>query len=129
MQTQFFKRRMIAFAIDFFISLLLSFPLLLFILLISDYAHIDMNVLDKFYTLCFMIIFSLKDTICKNGSIGKRLVSIRIARKNTLEIPSRKVLIIRGFVTVFLYVFNIPYVLIKGETFADKLSKTIIQMG
>lgn len=127
MQSKFIKRRIIALSIDAFVSLVVSTPILILTLWISDYVQINEDALEKIYIASFMIIFSLKDVVLKYGSIGKRLLSIRIVCKNTYEIPSKKTLVVRGFITILLYVVNTCYLFIKGETLADKLLKTNIE--
>ena len=127
MQSKFIKRRIIALSIDAFVSLVVSTPILILTLWISDYVQINENVLEKIYIASFMIIFSLKDVVFKYGSIGKKLLSIRIVYKNTYENPSKKTLVLRGFITILLYVVNTFYLFIKGETLADRLLKTNIE--
>ena len=127
MQPNFYKVRVIALSIDAFISLIVSTPILILMLWISDYVQINEDVLEKIYIASFMIIFSLKDVVFKYGSIGKKLLSIRIVYKNTYENPSKKTLVVRGFITILLYVVNTFYLFIKGETLADRLLKTTIE--
>ena len=128
MQSKFIKRRIIALSIDAFVSLVVSIPILILMLLICDYViQINTVVMEKIYIAAFMLIFSFKDIVFKNGSIGKKLLSIRIVCKNTYEIPSKKTMILRGFITIILYVINATYLFIKGETLADKLLKTTIE--
>ena len=128
MQSKFIKRRIIALSIAAFVSLVVSIPILILMLLICDYViQINTVVMEKIYIAAFMLIFSFKDIVFKNGSIGKKLLSIRIVCKNTYEIPSKKTMILRGFITIILYVINATYLFIKGETLADKLLKTTIE--
>ena len=128
MQSKFIKRRIIALSIDAFVSLVVSTPILILMLLICDYViQINTVVIEKIYIAAFMLIFSFKDIVFKNGSIGKKLLSIRIVCKNTYEIPSKKTMILRGFITIILYIINAFYLIVKGETLADKLLKTNIE--
>ncbi len=92
----------------------------------------DYIVAEISFFLALIVFFSLKDATIKGGSIGKWFMRIRVVHKETYEVPKRKVLIKRGFITVltvfggFFYIVGRLHVRFQNETLADRLTNTMV---
>lgn len=123
-------RRVAAMYIDFYIAcligMMLIFPIVDFII-----GDIDVSNRAGFYLYGFsrafpvLIIFSFKDFIYKNASIGKHLLNIEIGSVDGKKLSCFK-LFVRSFIFTFIWPVECILVLLFNKRLGDYIFNTII---
>lgn len=124
-------RRCVAWAIDWNLSFLLSSVFLfLYFFIIAFIKNKPTPETMAATTLLIMIIsamsiFTLRDLIFGKRSIGKRIMGLTILDGETGEKAKKSQCVIRNLF-IFLYQFDLIFMLIKGQSIGDKVAHTIV---
>ena len=123
-------RRLIALYIDFGLALLC--PSILFdyltskIELLQTYNMLTIICIVLAIIIC-LVLFSIKDLIFRNASIGKKIVRLAIYYENG-QVPNKEVIIKRILHPIFSNLFPLAFlgILFENKTSGDKKFKTIV---
>ncbi len=128
-----FKRRYIAFYIDAFICINIILFAIIPALTLADLFSIEVtdtfvNVFTIFMVILFILLMTIKDFPFKNGSIGKKIMKMKIIDINTKQKPSSLKLMLSNF--CFLNFGVIDYFVAKdsldNRTLAEIVTSTAI---
>lgn len=67
----------------------------------------------------------LRDLICKGRSLGKRIMGLTIIDKSSGEPATKRQLVLRN-IFLFLYNFDILFLLVRGTSIGDGVAKTLV---
>ena len=123
-----FIKRLLAFIIDWNITLLPFFLIFSFLLYLTSQQ-------EKIYLLvvllCFLLfllagtVFVIRDILFKGRSPGKRIMGLYIFDKDSLQQPSPKKLFLRNIFFFILFIDGI-ILLITGNTIGDHIANTVV---
>lgn len=119
-------KRIIAALIDHVICTYLAgiIPAVIGSIIGDDYVFIMMLFAMLFYS----VLFILRDLIFKNASIGKRILGIKILRKEDIKI-SAWTCILRNLIFLLLYPLEISVFFKNGERLGDRWTGTMVIEG
>lgn len=104
-------KRLISIFIDYMICLYISSPILFLDIIKFEYE-----------VIIILILFSIKDLIFKNQSIGKKIMKLEIVNKEN-EKPNKLILICRNL-TLYIWPLEIILLLIFNKRIGDILFNT-----
>ncbi len=78
-----------------------------------------------FALLFYSVLFIFRDLIFKNASIGKRILGIKILRKDDIKI-SAWTCILRNLILVLLYPIETYLIFKNGDRLGDRLTGTMV---
>ena len=121
-------KRMVAFIIDWYISILPGFILFMFSM---NEGVENENASPLIMIPCFIGVFGsftlfvLRDYIFKGQSLGKKIFRLTILDKNTLSIPKNRQLILKN---IFLFIYPIDGVILlaTGESLGNRITDTVV---
>lgn len=123
-----FIKRLLAFIIDWNLTLLPFFLIFSFLLyLTSQQEKISLLVV----LLCFLLfilagtVFVIRDILFKGRSPGKRIMGLYIFDKDSLQQPSPKKLFLRNIFFLILFIDGI-ILLITENTIGDHIANTVV---
>ena len=105
------QKRLLSIAIDYFVCLYIVVPITWIL---------NINYIYQFFLV--IIVFSFKDLVFKNKSIGKRKFGLEILDNNN-NIPSKLALYLRNFTAVIWFV-EIFLILLFNKRIGDFIFKT-----
>ncbi len=118
-------RRIVAFYIDMivygFVIAMVGVPLLMLIFHLFV-GGIIRNVFINIYYIVFFVIFSFKDLLYKNASIGKKILHLKVVTDDN-KIPCKKIIILRNILD-FIWPVNFIVLIISGKKIEDWFFKT-----
>lgn len=107
-----FKKRVFAIMIDYFIIAIL----------VGTISSIIPYNQFLFFAITF-VLFSIKDIVCRNASIGKKIMKLKVVTKNN-EIPPLKSLVLRNVILIFLSAIAIVQLNQSSSHIGDDLTGT-----
>ena len=121
-------KRMVAFIIDWYISVL---PGLILFMFSMNQGVENENVSPLIMIPCFIGIFGsftlfvLRDYIFKGQSLGKKIFGLTILDKDTLSTPKNRQLILKN---IFLFIYPIDGVILlaTGESLGNRITDTVV---
>jgi uncharacterized RDD family membrane protein YckC len=117
-------RRLIAFIIDFNISIIL--PIFIFGYISTFLQSEVLIILVLFSTVIFALgIFIARDVIFKGRSLGKRILGLYVYNKKSLTPASKKQCFLRN-IFLCLYLIDGIILLAMGETIGDIVAGTFV---
>jgi uncharacterized RDD family membrane protein YckC len=117
-------RRLIAFIIDFNISIIL--PIFIFGYISTFLQSEVLIILVLFSTVIFALgIFIARDVIFKGRSLGKRFLGLYVYNKKSLTPASKKQCFLRN-IFLCLYLIDGIILLAMGETIGDIVAGTFV---
>lgn len=117
-------RRLIAFIIDFNISIIL--PIFIFGYISTFLQSEVLIILVLFSTVIFALgAFIARDVIFKGRSLGKRILALYVYNKNSLTQASKKQCFLRN---IFLCIYLVDGIILlaTSETIGDRVAGTLV---
>ena len=118
-------KRIIAFIIDWTLSIFPAFFMLLPLAVLSIQLTWLLMVLIILIGFSPIILFVLRDVIFNGRSLGKRLFGLCVYDKKSLEASSTKQRLLRN---IFLFIYPIDGIILlsTGESIGDRAAGTVV---
>lgn len=121
-------RRIIAATLDYFICFYLFYiPAEFLNKKIQGINEIFATLISAFIVILIIALFSVKDILYKNRSIGKKIFKLAIYIDETKEIPNKIILVKRSLISLFTGGINFFTVVFCGKSIGDFIYKTNVE--